>query len=169
MFNPGDLLAARLVMLFLCLVAVVYLDITRSKIPNELTASAVVVGLLLALASQSPWAGLVRSLWGIAAGAGPFMAIYILGLARRKSYIGAGDVKLMAGIGAFLGPWGSIWTLYYGVWIAGIVALVIAGYCAVRRIRMPRTLQFGSCLAFGAAAAVYLQGGWFLDIGKTAP
>jgi len=161
--TPADLLVARLVVLFLCLVAVVYLDMTRSKIPNELTGSAVIIGFLLALVSAKPFFEVVRSLWGLAAGAGPFMAIYLLGLSRRKNYIGAGDVKLMAGIGAFLGPWGSIWTIYYAIWIAGGVALIIACYCAIRRRRLPKTLQFGTCIAFGAVSAVLMQGSHFLE------
>jgi prepilin peptidase CpaA len=38
--------------------------------------------------------------------------------------MGAGDVKLLAGIGAFAGPFGALWVLLFGSILGGLLSLV---------------------------------------------
>jgi prepilin peptidase CpaA len=40
--------------------------------------------------------------------------------------MGAGDVKLLAAIGSWLGPVGALWTALYGAMAGGVLALVVA-------------------------------------------
>jgi prepilin peptidase CpaA len=48
--------------------------------------------------------------------------------------MGAGDVKLLAAIGAWLGPLGALWTGLYGAVVGGVMALVfILGGHSLRR------------------------------------
>ena len=88
------------------------------------------------------------------AGVGPLLVVYLIGLAGAKPLMGAGDVKLMAGVGAFAGPWGTLWSLYYALWIAGGLAVVTVGWFALRRAEIPKTMPFGACLAFGTVVAL---------------
>ena len=71
-------------------------DLKWRRIPNILTIPAVISGLALH-SVQSGWDGFVSSLLGMAIGGGILLIFYIFG------GMGAGDVKLMAGIGAFVG------------------------------------------------------------------
>jgi prepilin peptidase CpaA len=40
--------------------------------------------------------------------------------------MGAGDVKLLAAIGSWLGPAGALWTALYGAIAGGVLALAVA-------------------------------------------
>jgi prepilin peptidase CpaA len=85
-------------------------DIRSRRIPNWLTFSGVCAGLALHAATGG-LAGLKLSVGGMVLGFGAYLALYCL------RAMGAGDVKLMAAVGAIVGPAG---------WIAVFVATAIA-------------------------------------------
>ena len=148
----------RLLVLCGVVIAAAYGDLRLGKIPNGLTLSAVVAGVLLS-APVGGWDGMIWSVWGLVAGAGPLLVVYMIGVAGRRPLMGAGDVKLMAGVGCFAGPLGALWSLYYGLWVAGLLALGIVGYWLIRRDRtLSRTIPFGACLAFGALIGLVFRG-----------
>ena len=94
-------------------------DLRNRRIPNTLTigaaATAVAMHVLL-----SGWSGLFSALSGWAIGIVLFAPLYALG------GMGAGDVKLLAAIGAWLGPVGALWTALYGAIAGGVLALFVA-------------------------------------------
>jgi prepilin peptidase CpaA len=73
-------------------------DLGRRRIPNRLLAIGLLAALVLHLASANPAALLSTYLAGFALGLLMFLPLYLLG------GMAAGDVKLMATVGAFLGP-----------------------------------------------------------------
>jgi len=73
-------------------------DLARRRIPNRLLALGLLAALVLHLASPNPSALLSTYLAGFALGLLMFLPLYLLG------GMAAGDVKLMATVGAFLGP-----------------------------------------------------------------
>jgi len=150
----------RLLVLCGILVGAAYSDLKDSRIPNSLSLGAILAGFLLGFI-VSGVAGLSSSAYGMLAGGGPLLLIYMVGLTGAKPLMGAGDVKLMAGVGAFAGPWGALWSVYYALWIAGVIALCVVGYCMLRRREIPKTLPFGACLAFGTTAALVFRVGAF--------
>jgi prepilin peptidase CpaA len=87
------------------------IDLQLRKIPNWLTLSGVCAGLGVNWILYG-WAGLRVSATGTLLGFGAYFALYCLGA------MGAGDVKLMAAVGAMLGPKG---------WLAVFIATSIAG------------------------------------------
>jgi Flp pilus assembly protein protease CpaA len=134
-----------------------YTEVKEKRVPNELSFSAMAVGLLLGLAGGG-LDGLKLAFWGLTAGGGPLLLVYLFGLSLRKRLLGGGDVKLMAAIGAFVGPVGALWSLYYGIWIAGLTALLLVIYCYCRRRDLPKTMALGACLCIGTLLWVLQHG-----------
>ena len=115
------------------------LDFRTRRIPNTLTAAMAIAGIALSLThvnGVSPAA----SVMGIAAGALVMLPGHVLG------GTGAGDVKLMAAVGSFIGP-----ALVVPAFLAtgGVLALI----GAARRGRMATTLaQAGRLVTDGSNA-----------------
>ena len=91
-------------------------DLKTRRIPNSLTLGAAAVALVLQLALAG-WPGLGFAASGWLLGLVLFFPVFALG------GMGAGDVKLLAAIGAWLGPVGAAWTALYGALAGGIMAL----------------------------------------------
>lgn len=94
MSHQAWLNVALLVVLFLASA----FDIARRRIPNRLLAAGLLTALALHLASGQPSSLLSTYLAGFAVGMLMFLPLYLM------AAMAAGDVKLMATVGAFLGP-----------------------------------------------------------------
>ncbi len=88
--------SVSIIILLTILMVATWTDITRHRIPNLLSLGGMVLGLVLQV-----WgigiAGLVNGLGGVSLGLLLFLPFYVVG------GMAAGDVKLMAAVGAFLG------------------------------------------------------------------
>ena len=104
-------------------------DLRVRRIPNWLTLSGVCAGLLLHTATAG-YAGAVFSIEGLLLGFGAYFALYCL------RAMGAGDVKLMAAVGALVGPGIWIWVFIATSLAAGVLAV---GLMVVKR-RVRETL-----------------------------
>ncbi|MFD0717385.1 prepilin peptidase [Paenibacillus sp. GCM10027626] len=93
-------------------------DLRTMLIPNKLTLPALLAGLLYHLAIDGI-AGGGQALLGAIAGAGPLLIVYMLG------GIGAGDVKLFAALGAWMGAAWILEMLMYAILYAGAVGLAL--------------------------------------------
>lgn len=109
-----DILAAYAPLLALVGVAAAT-DLRARRIPNWLTLTVALAGLAQSL---TPWAvtPIINSIYGLLAGFAVTFLLYSVG--GR----GAGDVKLAAGVGAWLGPWPVVLVLV----TAAVVSLVLA-------------------------------------------
>ncbi|HEY8608154.1 MAG TPA: A24 family peptidase [Noviherbaspirillum sp.] len=134
--TPAAVAAAVLSILFVLLTAAVWEDSRRRRIPNHLVLAGIGVGLgcnaLLpqgfGFASVLPGA---LGFWSALAGAGVGLALLApLYLLRA---LGAGDVKLMAMVGAFLGPHMMVGVALATFVLGGILALAQA----LRRRSLP--------------------------------
>jgi prepilin peptidase CpaA len=104
--------------------AAVIEDVARRQISNWIPCAAFLSGLLLQILLHG-WRGLGSSLLGALAGFGVFLLFYLLG------GMGGGDVKLMAGFGALLGP-GKV--LEAALWTAGCGGVFAVLFLAARWI-----------------------------------
>jgi prepilin peptidase CpaA len=95
------------------------LDLRWRRIPNWLTVGAALMGVA--------YHGLVGGLSGIeTAAAGWAIGLAIFFVPFALGGLGAGDVKLVAALGAWLGPTEAVWLgLYTGV-IGGALAFIVA-------------------------------------------
>lgn len=128
-------------LLFGALLAASAIDLRTGRIPNPLTAGLAGAGLVLAAAG---WSGI--SLKAAAIG----MAIGLLLMLPGHVFgaTGAGDVKLMAAIGACVGPVGVI-AAFMGTALAGGVLAVIV---AARRGRLRSTVAASGQLVTAPAS-----------------
>ena len=104
--------------LALALGACVY-DLLSRRVPNALTFGAAAVAIVMH-GILSGWGGVGFAAAGWATGLALFIPLYALG------GMGAGDVKLLGAIGAWLGPMGAVWTGLYGAIAGGLLALAVA-------------------------------------------
>jgi prepilin peptidase CpaA len=169
--------AAEWVVVGVCAVACVF-DLRSRRIPNALTlgSTAIAIGFHIA---QDGVSGAGHAAGGWLTGVVLFFPLFALG------GMGAGDVKLLAAIGAWLGPSQALWTALYASIAGGVMALVVAamhGYMmkAIENVqflilhwriaglrphaelvltRAPGTprLAFALPIAAGAAAAIWLR------------
>ncbi|MCK4858007.1 MAG: prepilin peptidase [candidate division Zixibacteria bacterium] len=96
-----------------------YTDYRWRIIPNRLTLPAIGLGLILNFAGNG-WQGLLFALVGLAVGFGLMLLPYLLG------GMGAGDVKLLAALGALLGGYAILNVFLYATILGGILAVLIA-------------------------------------------
>ena len=94
------------------------LDLKFRKIPNWLTLGAVVLGVALQVARFGA-NGLLVALAGAGLGLLILLPFYVL------RAMGAGDVKLLAAIGALVGPQALISVVIYAALVGGVISLVV--------------------------------------------
>jgi prepilin peptidase CpaA len=134
---------AALAVLAVGLVAATVIDIRTRRIPNELTAGMAALGIALAVSGTSGLSG-AGSIIGICFGLLLMMPGYTLGAT------GAGDVKLMAGVGAIVGPALVLSAFLFTAIAGGVLALIVA----IRRQRLAATLAgTGRLMAAPGSAA----------------
>lgn len=105
-------------------------DLRLRRIPNWLSLSGILTGITLK-SFLFGFTGLKSSLSGMAAG---FAIYFVLYLFRA---MGAGDVKLMAAVGAFVGPGNWMVIFLITALLGGIIALSVLAW----RKRMRKTFE----------------------------
>jgi prepilin peptidase CpaA len=110
------------VLLTVVLTTAAITDALRGKIYNWLTLPAVLLGLVFWTLAPLLGAdhGISASLLGLAAGIIPF------GFLAMRGWLGGGDAKLMAAVGAISASWECVLsTAFYGMILAMALAIVI--------------------------------------------
>ncbi len=148
-FGP-TLVAATYFVFLATLFAIAWIDWEHMIIPDELSLGALVVGWILA-ATVLPL-GVLEALIGTLAGAG-----FIWGVAaaykalRGIEGMGFGDVKLAGMIGAFLGPFHVLFTIFVAALLGSVYGMVVVARGGTRR----SMVAFGTFLAVSAAVSLF--------------
>ncbi len=152
-------------------------DLRTRRIPNLVTFGGAALALAFALVEHG-LSGLLVSGAGWLTGVGIFLPFFLLG------GMGAGDLKLVACFGAWLGPEAALWTALYAAVAGGVLAVGVAlaaGYLrqalfnvaallshwraaglhpmpdlTLERARGPR-LPYALPIALGAAATIWFR------------
>lgn len=119
-------------------------DIRERRVPNLLNLTVLLGGVAASTLLPSSRVTPLEALTGIGIGLGVWLPMYLARL------VGAGDVKLMAASGAWLGGagilWASLWVALAGgvlglVWIVGHRGVQSAAIALGHALRSPRLLQ----------------------------
>ncbi|MHC4695524.1 MAG: A24 family peptidase [Planctomycetota bacterium] len=142
-----------------------WIDYSQKRVPNWLNLCLIVVGFVvqgICFGAQ----GLATGGWGMLVGFGVLIVPWLM------HGMGAGDVKLMAAIGVWLGPALTAYAFVLGVGIGALIAMVMI--LSTGRLRMacanmgmiwakctnPQTLfsEFGSAKSFGRTSQLLPYG-----------
>jgi prepilin peptidase CpaA len=115
----------------------VWTDVRTRRIPNGLTATAVVMALVLRALLDA--GAVVDGLMGAGIALAVLLPLFALG------GVGGGDAKLLVAVGAFLGP--------HGFFVAGLATAVAGGVMALawsarRGVILPVLLNTGGLLKY---------------------
>src|SRR5262245_47024348 len=128
-------------------------DVRTRRIPNVLT-----FGAAIAAVATHAWLGGVEglrtSVTGWLVGALLFFPLFAL------RGMGAGDVKLLAAIGAWLGPTSTVMVAFYSTLAGGVMALVVAlhaGYLRQALRNLMLLAQFWLTVGFKPMEEVTLE------------
>jgi len=154
-----DVAHVHTVVLVLLLIVAAAIDVRTMRIPNWLTVTGAVMGL--ALSAAIPWQvlgprwaldGLLWGLGGMAVGLLLPLPLYALRV------MGAGDVKLIAMVGTFVGLQQIVPTVLCVFITGGVVALVWAMYRRALRRVAANVRDAVSSMAFSVISATPLTG-----------
>ena len=112
--------AITLLLLVVLITAAIY-DAKYRKIPNILTLSTIVAGLVYH-SWISGFQGFIFSIGGVFLGMGLLIVYYLMGK------MGAGDVKLLGAVGSVLGPAGVFNAFLFTAIVGGIYAIILLLY-----------------------------------------
>jgi leader peptidase (prepilin peptidase) / N-methyltransferase len=155
-----DLGVVQLPLLFLrsvfvlVLVQVIFFDFEHRLILDRVMFPSMALALVLSLTGDPWWSGQDR--WhGVATGFGAGLFFFLLAVGGswlfKADAMGFGDVKLAVFMGLLLGPLPTIYAVFYGVFLAGLVAVVII----VWHRSLKGTLAYGPYLAAGALIELF--------------
>jgi prepilin peptidase CpaA len=120
----------------LILIEAAVIDGRCLRVPNWLTCHFLLAGLAFAGAtggSDRLWWSMAGALVGLIT----LLPLYAIG------GMGAGDVKLMAGLGAWIGPWLALEAFVFSALTGGLIALAMMAYSGELAKHLVMTHQIG--------------------------
>ncbi len=128
---------ALMIFISIFLIFAIFYDLKWRIIPNSITFFLIIFGFIYNLLSNGT-AGLISAFSGFLVGAGFFFIFFLIG------GMGAGDVKLMGGIGAVLGFKNVLIALLLTAFSGGIISLMaISAYHINRKTKSSEKFIWG--------------------------
>lgn len=151
-----ELIRALHAAIFLSLMIICsFIDLRLMIIPDVISLPMVILTPVVALIHPDlDW---VSAVIGALVGAGSlYLIAWVYYLIRKETGMGAGDVKLLAAIGGWLGYQAIFPTIFYGSVLGaafGLIAIAIGG-----KLHLKSEIPFGPFLAIGSALHLMLGG-----------
>jgi prepilin peptidase CpaA len=142
-----------------------WIDYAQRRVPNWLNVSLIAAGFC-AQSYFNGWRGVENGVTGLLVGFGVLIVPWLM------HGMGAGDVKLMAAIGVWFGPWMTLVAFAAGALIGGAVAVImilstgrtqhaVANLNTIwLKMQSPDTMfnEFGSAKSFGETSQLLPYG-----------
>lgn len=170
-FRDAPVTIVIFLLLVLSLIIISAIDFRTHTIPDRLTYSLIILGLLsspfnsflkqygrIMITSPERLSLVVSSLLGLLAGGGLLYLIALLGRGMfKREAMGGGDIKLISGIGAFLGVVNLLWVIFLASLLGAITggALIIAG-----KYKKFQEIAFGTYISLAAVLVFLFQPGF---------
>ena len=139
--------------ILLLLATAAWTDVRSYRIPNWLTGFGLLAGLLLSAWNvRQPMQELMLAFGGVALGLFALLPLYLIRV------LGAGDVKLMAMVGAFLGLPGTLHAMVFVLVTGGLVAIAFALGRKVGRQVFENLKQITTSVTLAAMTGVRTNG-----------
>lgn len=136
------------------LIAVTFIDLDHRIIPDELSLGLVALGLLTGW--SVPGLGLIQSVVGAAVGFGLFFSFaWLYEKMSKRSGLGGGDIKLLAAIGAFVGPAGVMNTVLMSSILGSIIGIMVGLRQKDKQIMMT-AIPYGPFLVVGGLYSYWI-------------
>jgi leader peptidase (prepilin peptidase) / N-methyltransferase len=136
------------------LVAVYWIDLAHLIIPDAITVNGMILGVASATAGVLPGLdGKASFLGAVVGGAVLYIPAVVYEKVRGTEGVGGGDIKLLAMIGAFCGPYGAIFVLFLSS-LAGTLGALFS--MAWKKTDAATKIPFGPFLASAAIFHVFV-------------
>lgn len=141
-----------------CLLVSTAIDFEFQIIPNEFSVSLIIVGLLTSFINvflaDTVLHRVLNSFLGFIAGGGSLLLVAFLGkLIFKKEAMGGGDIKLMAGVGTFIGWERVLFAIFIACFIGSIVGISLM---TLKKIKKQQPIPFGPYLSLGSVLTLVL-------------
>jgi len=119
-------------------------------IPDRISITLIILGIV----SSYLTIGVLKSVLSAAFGFALLYLVAVLGkLVFKKDAMGGGDIKLMAGIGAFLGIKGVVFVLFCASFVGSIIGLTLIG---LGYKKLSNQIPFGPFLSLSAIVYIFV-------------
>jgi len=135
------------------MLAIFWIDLDHMIIPDVISLNGIIVGIVAAFLGFLPGVEWLQSLSGILLGGlSLYVPAYIYEKVRHTEGLGAGDVKLLAMIGSFTGPYGVVFVLFFSSLIGSLAALI---GMSIKNVHSSTPIPFGPFLTAAAVGYIF--------------
>jgi leader peptidase (prepilin peptidase)/N-methyltransferase len=143
------------------LLGLAVMDTETMRLPDAFTLPGIVLGILYAaFVPVDDWVDRVAHagmalLWAALAALFLLLIRWFYRVVRHREGLGMGDIKLLAMIGAWLGPAAAVLTLLLGALAAAVYGILAVALSRGRRPFLSTRLPFGSFLCAAALCTIF--------------
>ena len=140
------------------LLVIAAIDFEFQIIPDEISYSLIILGLFVSffntLLGYTVMQRILNSFLGIIAGGGSLLIIAIIGKwLFGKDAMGGGDIKIMAGVGTFIG-WDKV---LFAIFVACLFGSIVGIFMILlKKITKRQEIPFGPYLAISSFSVLFL-------------
>ena len=138
-----------------CMLVITMIDFDFQIIPDEFSVGLIIVGLATSFINPFLDTSFLQSIYGCIVGGGSLIALAIIGkFMFKQDAMGGGDIKLMAGVGAFIGWQRVLFAIFIAAFIGSIIGIVLI---LAKKMKKRDMMPFGPCLAVGSLITLFLE------------